>query len=85
MQNAGAVAVMVYDHTQEGFVFMKNDGSFPQPDIPAVFITLSEGNYLVALLAKVQPPTPLSPLTVSFPADSGCAWAGKSRLCDGGR
>jgi len=53
MQAAGALAVIVYDNVYEGFLHMKNDGSIPQPTIPSIFITKSEGLYLIDLLTKV--------------------------------
>lgn len=54
MQLAGAVAVIVYDNIYEGFIHMANDDTQDQPTIPAIFITKSEGNYLVQLLARAN-------------------------------
>ena len=54
MQLAGAVAVIVHDNIYEGFIHMANDNTQDQPTIPAIFITKSEGNYLVQLLAKAN-------------------------------
>ena len=53
MALGGAVAVIVYDNVVEGFVHMSDDGSVPAVTIPSVFITNTEGRYILDLLAKV--------------------------------
>jgi len=54
MQKAGAIAVIVHDNIYEGFIHMANDNTQEQPTIPAIFITKSEGNYLMQLLVSAN-------------------------------
>ena len=42
-QNAGAVGVIVVDHTEEAPFVMSHNGLEPQPTIPAVMVRLSDG------------------------------------------
>ena len=58
MENGGAVAVIVYDNVIEGFIYMSNDGTLPEVEIPSVFIPKTEGLYLAALLGLVSSDDP---------------------------
>eukprot|EP00657_Telonema_sp_P-1_P008266 TRINITY_DN29102_c0_g1_i1.p1 TRINITY_DN29102_c0_g1~~TRINITY_DN29102_c0_g1_i1.p1 ORF type:complete len:150 (+),score=55.65 TRINITY_DN29102_c0_g1_i1:111-560(+) len=52
LQEAYAVAVVVYDNIEEGWIYMAMPDGARKPDIPSVFIKMVDGEILKSFLAE---------------------------------